>query len=99
MSDPTTFDQDSSVTGDVVATGHSAGENHLHYLNTLRKLGNLGAAINSALIEAHTADTGQQRRIALTTLHSRLRDMAATANDALGNWAEPDDPPLQADNA
>ncbi|MEV8509658.1 hypothetical protein AB0368_33190 [Actinoplanes sp. NPDC051475] len=47
----------------------------------------------SALLEAHTADTAHQRHTALTTLHTRLRDMAATANDAIGSWPEHGDVP------
>ena len=73
---------------DDAAAGHSTSTNYLDYLDTLRTLGEQGAAVNSALLEAHTADTAQQRHAALTTLHTRLRDMAASANDALGSWPE-----------
>jgi hypothetical protein len=82
-----TLAQDSEVTADAAA-GHSASGNLLVYLDILGSLGEQGAAVNSALLEAHTADTVQQRRTALTTLYTRLRDMAATANDALGSWPE-----------
>ena len=82
-----TLAQDSEVTADAAA-GHSASANYLHYLDILRTLGEQVAAVNSALLEAHTVDTVQQRRTALTTLYTRLRDMAATANDALGSWPE-----------
>jgi hypothetical protein len=68
------------------ATNRMAGGDYLSYLDILRALDGQGAAVNSALLEAHTAYTSEQRQTALTTLHSRLRDMAATANDALGNW-------------
>lgn len=78
---------------DCAAVGHSAGENYLLYVDILRELDGQGAAVNSALLEAHTADTAHQRHTALTTLHTRLRDMAATANDALGSWPEHGDVP------
>ncbi|MCM4083902.1 hypothetical protein [Paractinoplanes hotanensis] len=82
----------SDVTVDAI-TGQSVGENYLFYLDILRALDDQGAAVNVALLEAHTADTTEQRRAALTRLHTRLRDMAATANDALGAWPEPADGP------
>jgi hypothetical protein len=85
--------QEPGVTDDAAAGGHSAGENYLLYLDLLRRLDDQGAAINSALLEGRTADTALQRRAALTTLHTRLRDMAATANDALGRWPERSDVP------
>ena len=83
---------DCDVTVDAV-TGQTGGENYLVYLDILRELDDQGAAVNGALLEAHTADTAEQRRTALTTLHTRLRDMAATANDALGSWPENSDVP------
>lgn len=82
-----TLAHDPDVT-DEAAAGSSASGNFLLYLDILRMLGDHGAAVNSALLEAHTADTAEQRRTALTTLHTRLRDMAAVANDALGSWPE-----------
>ena len=88
----TTLAHDRDVTHDA-ATSHSAGGDYLAYLDILRALDDQGAAVNSALLEAHTADTTQQRRAALTTLHTRLRDMAATANHALGSWPEHRDGP------
>lgn len=83
---------DGDVTPDA-ATSSPAGGDYLLYLDILRVLDDQGAAVNSALLEAHTADTAQQRRAALTMLHTRLRDMAATANDALGGWPENGDLP------
>ncbi|MFI7598225.1 hypothetical protein [Actinoplanes sp. NPDC049681] len=76
--------------GDVThdaATSRMAGGDYLSYLDILRALDGQGAAVNSALLEAHTAYTSEQRQTALTTLHGQLRDMAATANDALGKLA------------
>lgn len=58
-------------------------DDYLAYLEILRDLGNQGAAVNTALVEAHMADTTPARRAALTALHTRLRRMAATANKAL----------------
>lgn len=75
------------------ATDETAGDDRLLYLDILRVLGNQRAAVTSALLEAHTADTAQHRRAALTVLHPRLRDMAAIANDALGSWPEHADGP------
>ena len=83
-----------TLTGDATdgaATGRLAGGDYLLYLDILRALGEQGAAVNSALLEAHTADTAQRRQAALTRLHTRLRDIAATANDALGSWPERSD--------
>jgi hypothetical protein len=57
------------------------------YLDILRELGSQAAAVNTALIEAHTADTPAACRRALVDLHTRLRHMAATANQALGAGA------------
>jgi hypothetical protein len=88
----TTLTHDGDVTHDA-ATNRPAGGDYPAYLDILRVLDNQGAAVNSALLEAHIADTAQQRRVALSTLHTRLRDMAATANDALGSWPERGDVP------
>lgn len=63
---------------------------YLAYLDTLRDLGNQGAAVNTALLEAHTADSAAARRRALTELHTRLRQMAATTNQVLGHWPDPE---------
>ncbi|WP_199515711.1 hypothetical protein [Nucisporomicrobium flavum] len=87
----TTLAHSDDVTHDA-ALGPAAGD-YLRYLDILRALDDQGAAVNSALLEAHTAGTAQQRQAALTTLHTRLRDMAATANDALGSWPEHGDLP------
>ncbi|GAA0547560.1 hypothetical protein GCM10010172_31700 [Paractinoplanes ferrugineus] len=84
---------DAGDLADDAATGHPVGSDFLLYLDILRALDEQSAAVNSALLAAHTADTAPQRRTALTSLHSRLRDMAATANDALGNWPERSDVP------
>jgi hypothetical protein len=92
MAAHTTLARDPDASDDA-ASGRSAGEDFLVYLGTLRVLDDQGAAVNSALLEAHTAHTAQRRRTALTARHSRLRDMAATANDALGSWPEPGDGP------
>ena len=88
----TTLTQAGDVTHDA-ATNRPAGGDYLAYLDILRALDDQGAAVNSALLEAHIADTAQQRRATLSTLHTRLRDMAATANDALGSWPERSDVP------
>ncbi|WP_199514283.1 hypothetical protein [Nucisporomicrobium flavum] len=92
MSAHTTPGRDSNI-GHDTAADRSAGENFLAYLDILRALDEQGAGVNSALLEAHTATTVEQRRTALTRLHARLRNMAATANDALGNWPDPGDVP------
>lgn len=92
MAAPTTLARGPDASDDRAA-GHLAADDILVYLGTVRVLDDQGAAVNSALLEVHTAATVPQQRTALTTLHSRLRDMAATANDALGNWPEPDDIP------
>jgi hypothetical protein len=86
----TTLACDRDATDDAAA-GHPPGSGYLLYLDILRALDEQGAAVNSALLEAHTADTAQQRQTAMTRLHTRLRDMAATANDALGSWPERSD--------
>jgi hypothetical protein len=75
---------------DPTAGGEPATDDYLAYLDTLRDLGNQGAAVNTALLKAHTADTAHARRAALTELHTRLRHRAATANHALGAWPDPD---------
>ncbi|GAA3952060.1 hypothetical protein [Actinoplanes auranticolor] len=54
------------------------------YVGVLSDLGNQCAALDSALLEARSADTTQTCRDALVDLHIRLRRMAATANHALG---------------
>ena len=69
---------DPTDVGDVVDGDYSA------YLDVLSDLVNQSAAVDIALLEARTADTTQTRRDALVDLHTRLRRMAATANDALG---------------
>ncbi|MEU7906422.1 hypothetical protein [Actinoplanes sp. NPDC049118] len=63
----------------------------LRYLDVLPELDLHSAAVNTALLEAHTALTPPQCRAALTDLHTRLRIMAATANSALGGWPEQDE--------
>lgn len=88
----TTLVHDRDVTQDAAANRPPGGD-YLAYLDVLRALDDQGAAVNSALLEAHIADTAQQRRAALSTLHTRLRDMAATANDALGSWPKNGDLP------
>ena len=88
----TSLVHDGDVTHDA-ATKRPAGGDYLAYLDILRALDEQGAAVNSALLKAHIADTAQQRRTALSTLHTRLRDMAATANHALGSWPEHSDVP------
>ncbi|MEU4243987.1 hypothetical protein [Actinoplanes sp. NPDC026619] len=71
------------------STGISSGDPDpdpdevLRYLVILRELGTHGFAVNTALAEAHTADTPRRRVAALTTLHTRLRGMAAVTNAAL----------------
>ena len=92
MAGHTTHAHDGDVTHGA-ATSRPPGGDYLLYLNILRALDDQGAAVNSALLEAHTADTTLQRRTALTALHSRLRDMAAAVNDALGSWPERGDGP------
>lgn len=80
--------------GDAASITHTAEPDAdvvLTYLDILRDLGNQGAAVNSALLEAHTADNPQRRRAALVELHARLRRMAATANAALGPATHPTD--------
>lgn len=63
----------------------------LRYLDILRDLAAQGASVNTALVAAHTADTRERRRAALTVLHTRLRAMAATANQALADAPDPDE--------
>jgi hypothetical protein len=92
MSTHTTLGRDSDI-GHNTAAERSAGENFLAYLDILRALDEQGAAVNSALLEAHTATTVEQCCTALTRLHARLRNMAATANVALGNWPDSGDVP------
>jgi hypothetical protein len=82
---------------DVIDTGvlehgtrETRADDYLTYLDTLRDLGNQGAEVNTALLQAHTADTPAARRQALTELHTRLRQMAATTNQVLGDWPDPD---------
>jgi hypothetical protein len=78
--------------GDAASITHTAEPDAdvvLTYLDILRDLGNQGAAVNSALLEAHTADNPQRRRAALVELHAGLRRMAATANAALGPATQP----------
>jgi hypothetical protein len=70
--------------------GEPAVDAYLTYLDTVRDLANQGVVVNSALLQAHTADTPHGRREALTELHRRLRQMAATINEALGTWPDPD---------
>ncbi|GLZ00831.1 hypothetical protein [Actinoplanes sp. NBRC 103695] len=92
MPSPTALVHDGDVPS-TSAVGDPASSDYLQYLGILRALDEQSAAVNSALLEAHTAGTAQRRRTALTTLHTRLRDMAATANDALGSWPEHSDVP------
>jgi hypothetical protein len=86
----TTLAHERDATDDAAA-GPPPGSGYLLYLDILRALDEQGTAVNSALLEAHTADTAHQRQTAMTRLHTRLRDMAATANDALGSWPEHND--------
>jgi hypothetical protein len=72
------------------ASETGAADDYLTYLDTLRDLGSQGAEVNTALLQAHTADTPAARRQALTDLHTRLRQMAATTNQVLGDWPDPD---------
>lgn len=70
--------------------GMPATDDYLDYLKLLRDLDDQAAAVNTALLEAHIADGAQARREAIVELHTRLRRMAAAANDALGRGVQPD---------
>lgn len=87
MASQPTVAHDGDGTVDAV-TGQSVDENYLRYPGILRELDDQGAAVSGALLKAHTASDAEHRRAALTTLHTRLREMAATASDALGRWPE-----------